>query len=172
MFNFNTEKIYSISNYNFIFISYLFSALNKNVAQTYPYGDMQCNMNFFIICDSLVASCYLHGVYIKIMRKTLKNRNTEFPPSAAAAERLADYKGEGNLVGKRIKLSCQYFLINLCEAILILQGVTNLTSPELDIHFIIPVSEMPEVNEGNPVPSSSYSSKDNKASGFELKESK
>lgn len=30
------------------------------------------------------------------MRKTPKNRNTEFPPSAAAAERLADYKGEGH----------------------------------------------------------------------------
>ena len=28
------------------------------------------------------------------MRKTPKNKNTEFPPSAVAAERLADYKGK------------------------------------------------------------------------------
>lgn len=33
------------------------------------------------------------------MRKTPKNRSTEFPPSAAAAERLADYKGEGHPLG-------------------------------------------------------------------------
>lgn len=47
----------------------------------------------------VVTHSYLHGVYI--MRKTPKNRNTEFPPSAAAAERLADYKGEGQPLGKR-----------------------------------------------------------------------
>lgn len=34
------------------------------------------------------------------MRKTLKNRSIDFPPSAVAAERLADYKGEGNPLGK------------------------------------------------------------------------
>jgi hypothetical protein len=50
--------------------------------------------------------------------------------------------------------------------------VANLTSPELDIHPILPLSEMPEVNEGNPVPSSSSSSKDNKASDFEFQEKK
>ena len=41
--------------------------------------------------------------------------------------------------------------------------MANLTSPESDIHPILS-SEMPEVNEGNPAPSSSSSSKDNKAS--------
>lgn len=77
------------------------------------------NYGYFLVCNCLVAS-YLHGVYIKIMRKTPKNRNTEFPPSAAAAERLADYKGEGNPLGKITTLSCQLIPIHLFGAILIL----------------------------------------------------
>lgn len=44
------------------------------------------------------------------------------------------------------------------------KGVTNLTSPESDTHPSGLANEMPEVNEGNPVPSSSASSKENKAS--------
>ena len=43
------------------------------------------------------------------MRKTPKNRNTEFPPSAAAAERLADYKGEGNPLGKVKIISFRFY---------------------------------------------------------------
>lgn len=36
-----------------------------------------------------------------MMRKTLKNRNIDFPPSSIAAERLADYKGEGHPLGNQ-----------------------------------------------------------------------
>ncbi len=97
------------------------------------------------------------------MRKTPKNRNTEFPPSAAAAERLADYKGEGqNPLDKMINRLLLLYLVTYCY--FVFPGVANLTSPESDIYPFLSVNEMPEVNEGNPAPSSSSSSKDNKAS--------
>lgn len=45
--------------------------------------------------------------------------------------------------------------------------VTNFTIPETDNQPLLSVNEMPEVNEGNPAPSSSSSSKENKASDFQ-----
>lgn len=68
------------------------------------------------------------------------------------------------------KLFVSYqFAIDFFNGIFNSQGVASLTSPELDGHPILSASEMPEVHEGNPVPSSSSSSKDNKASNFTLR---
>ena len=91
------------------------------------------------------------------MRKTTRNLNSECPASAAAAERLADYKGEKDTLWV-LGFDNSSLIPHLC-----LIGKVSVTTPDTEFHSYLPTGEMPEVHEGGSVPGSSgSSSKDSK----------